>query len=198
MIQMPVKTPAKKTKTAAKPMSKKWYTGKWGEYRMREIKEHPSFLSAKKYAYNEVKRYGDIVYISTSPEVKTYTSTNDYYIVNDDLDSYNPRTYRYEKVEICYHKNKTLKKATLLPTGGIVKKGSTPKQGAYTIHVGSRSKGPYSTLADAKKEAEEWSGDSDWDYLYGVDYVTVKIAKNGKTVGYISDITGKYVPVSRK
>lgn len=66
----------------------------------------------------------------------------------------------------------------------------------YYLRAKGYSEGPFDSLTDAKKAAKKLSGDSRWDYEYGLDYVTVGIYKDKTHIGSV--YASKYTPAKSK
>lgn len=66
----------------------------------------------------------------------------------------------------------------------------------YYLRAKGYSEGPFNSLPDAKKAAKKLSGDSMWDYEYGLDYVTVGIYKDKTHIGSV--YASKYTPAKSK
>ena len=66
----------------------------------------------------------------------------------------------------------------------------------YYVQARGYSEGPFNSLPDAKKAAKKLSGDSMWDYEYGLDYVTVGIYKDKTHIGSV--YASKYTPAKSK
>lgn len=68
-------------------------------------------------------------------------------------------------------------------------------KGMYSFKAayGNHKRGPFEmTLKQAIDYASEWSEDSEWDYEYGVDFVSINVYRNGKPVGYVDSMDGRW------
>lgn len=66
---------------------------------------------------------------------------------------------------------------------------------SFKAALGNHTRGPFEmTLEEAIEYANEWSGDSDWDYEYGVDFISINVYRDGKPVGYVNGGFGKWHP----
>lgn len=64
---------------------------------------------------------------------------------------------------------------------------------SFKAALGNHTRGPFEmTLKEAIKYASKWSGDSDWDYEYGVDFISINVYRDGKPIGHIDSRDGEW------
>ncbi len=104
--------------------------------------------------------------------------------------------YVNDNPKIKKNKTNTSKKPTTKKTSNTAAaKPMDDVKGMYSFKAayGNHKRGPFKmTLKQAIEYASEWSEDSEWDYEYGVDFVSINVYRDGKPVGYVDGGDGEW------